>query len=365
VLTWSAKEQIRYLNAEYPDEWTPERLADSFPVSVDGVRRILRSTFVPRTSKEIDNHDRRTIAHQKVLSSGKSAVDVHGSRSPLLLKAAAGNAKLPMPHLKLSADDAGAQVVPGTFVSLLPKQVREPVVCKTTINRYVVESDATSRKDGSAVLLKSSVNQRQIAALSAHSCDVDANERADNGNSAFKSRRAVAGSDSVGRRSTSGTTRCLGSSDSDDIPVVAKRRSLRGSRSAVAEDSLLSIDREDYAFKGTEKLVASRNNVDRLNDVQRKASENEQLMKRTRCDAELRITSSQRSPDVRYDEDIYIYDDIKGYQYPYGRHADLPPQNANLSKTISTRTLGKDGLTVHQRGSDYYDDDGEFLFRVP
>lgn len=34
LLTWSEKEQIRHLNYEHPDEWIPERLAESFPVTV-------------------------------------------------------------------------------------------------------------------------------------------------------------------------------------------------------------------------------------------------------------------------------------------------------------------------------------------
>ena len=48
LLTWKAKEQIRYLHSEFPDEWTPEVLAESFPVSLEGVHRLLGSGYVPR-----------------------------------------------------------------------------------------------------------------------------------------------------------------------------------------------------------------------------------------------------------------------------------------------------------------------------
>lgn len=33
LLTWSEKEQIRHLATTNPDEWTPERIAESFPVT--------------------------------------------------------------------------------------------------------------------------------------------------------------------------------------------------------------------------------------------------------------------------------------------------------------------------------------------
>lgn len=38
LLTWSEKEQIRHLAEEHPEEWTPERLAESFPVTVPVVK---------------------------------------------------------------------------------------------------------------------------------------------------------------------------------------------------------------------------------------------------------------------------------------------------------------------------------------
>lgn len=38
LLTWSEKEQIRHLVTEHPDEWNPERIAESFPVSVSAAK---------------------------------------------------------------------------------------------------------------------------------------------------------------------------------------------------------------------------------------------------------------------------------------------------------------------------------------
>lgn len=43
LLTWSEKEQIRLLNSENPEEWTPDRIAESFPVTVPVVK--VKSTY--------------------------------------------------------------------------------------------------------------------------------------------------------------------------------------------------------------------------------------------------------------------------------------------------------------------------------
>lgn len=41
LLTWSAMDQIRELHESDPKTWTPEKIADSFPISVQGARRFL------------------------------------------------------------------------------------------------------------------------------------------------------------------------------------------------------------------------------------------------------------------------------------------------------------------------------------
>ena len=73
LLTWSAKEQIRYLNQTFPDEWTPDRLSQSFPISREGVVRLLRSTYVPRTLADIYRHDSRVQKTVKALKPGRGA----------------------------------------------------------------------------------------------------------------------------------------------------------------------------------------------------------------------------------------------------------------------------------------------------
>ncbi|ESP00664.1 hypothetical protein LOTGIDRAFT_157951 [Lottia gigantea] len=61
VLTWRAKEQIRYLHATSPEEWSISVLAGVFPVSIYGVSKILKSKFIEVSKNEIKKHDSRVV----------------------------------------------------------------------------------------------------------------------------------------------------------------------------------------------------------------------------------------------------------------------------------------------------------------
>lgn len=59
ILTWAARAQIRFLHAQDPYQWTPEVLADSFPVSKEAIISILKSKRLPEDENEIEKHDRK------------------------------------------------------------------------------------------------------------------------------------------------------------------------------------------------------------------------------------------------------------------------------------------------------------------
>lgn len=56
-LTWSEKQQIRYLNENDPDEWTIERLSESFPVTSDIIIKILKAKWYPDDVQRVIKHD--------------------------------------------------------------------------------------------------------------------------------------------------------------------------------------------------------------------------------------------------------------------------------------------------------------------
>lgn len=57
LLTWAEKEQIRYLHKEQPDEWTIEKLAESFPATEETIVKIINAKWTPANMKRIQKHD--------------------------------------------------------------------------------------------------------------------------------------------------------------------------------------------------------------------------------------------------------------------------------------------------------------------
>ncbi|XP_051780962.1 neugrin isoform X1 [Erpetoichthys calabaricus] len=63
-LTWEAMEQIRYMNQEYPDEWTLPHLAEGFGVTVDTVKRVLRSKFSAPLQRRVKQDSRVLVRNE-------------------------------------------------------------------------------------------------------------------------------------------------------------------------------------------------------------------------------------------------------------------------------------------------------------
>ncbi|XP_017478879.1 PREDICTED: uncharacterized protein LOC108368541 [Rhagoletis zephyria] len=61
LLTYAEKEQIRTLHARDPEEWTAERLAESFPATIEIVQKILGAKWQARTIERIRKHDETVI----------------------------------------------------------------------------------------------------------------------------------------------------------------------------------------------------------------------------------------------------------------------------------------------------------------
>lgn len=70
LLTWSEKEQIRHLASSEPDEWTPERIAESFPVTIPFVKKLLKFPWKPATEERIARHDASVMRNWRELKEG-------------------------------------------------------------------------------------------------------------------------------------------------------------------------------------------------------------------------------------------------------------------------------------------------------
>lgn len=65
LLTWSMKEQLKYLHSSDPDHWTAEVLSKSFPISPQGVVSLIKSHWMPKSEAERQRHDKAVVARWK------------------------------------------------------------------------------------------------------------------------------------------------------------------------------------------------------------------------------------------------------------------------------------------------------------
>uniref|UniRef100_A0A915HYA5 Neugrin n=1 Tax=Romanomermis culicivorax TaxID=13658 RepID=A0A915HYA5_ROMCU len=70
LLTWAAMDQIRELHDQDPQHWTPERISESFPISVQGARSFLHGKRPKNVTPErIKQHDEEVEKRWKALNS--------------------------------------------------------------------------------------------------------------------------------------------------------------------------------------------------------------------------------------------------------------------------------------------------------
>lgn len=70
-LTWDEKEQIRDSHKTDPEQWTIEKLAESFPATEEIILKVIRSKWTPKNVKRIQEHDASVRETWKLFEAGK------------------------------------------------------------------------------------------------------------------------------------------------------------------------------------------------------------------------------------------------------------------------------------------------------
>lgn len=71
LLTYAEKEQIKILHSRDSEEWTVERLAESFPANREIVLKILRANWKPLSAKRIRSHDASAFENWELFKRGE------------------------------------------------------------------------------------------------------------------------------------------------------------------------------------------------------------------------------------------------------------------------------------------------------
>ena len=68
LLTWDAKEQIKYLHLQDPEFWTVERIAQSYPITEENAHKLLKSKWSPKTLNDLAKHDQKVMQNWALLA---------------------------------------------------------------------------------------------------------------------------------------------------------------------------------------------------------------------------------------------------------------------------------------------------------
>lgn len=74
-LTYIEKDQIKKLHENNPTEWTPEKLSESFPALPETIKKILKVKWIPKSVERILQYDNKVIENWKQLKTGQLVVN--------------------------------------------------------------------------------------------------------------------------------------------------------------------------------------------------------------------------------------------------------------------------------------------------
>ncbi|KZC14456.1 Neugrin [Dufourea novaeangliae] len=70
-LTFTEQDQIRKLHETNPKEWTPEKLSESFPALAGTIQKVLKANWVPKSVDRIIQYDSKVIENWKDFKAGR------------------------------------------------------------------------------------------------------------------------------------------------------------------------------------------------------------------------------------------------------------------------------------------------------
>ncbi|XP_072937849.1 uncharacterized protein [Epargyreus clarus] len=137
LLTWSEKEQIRHLASTHPDEWTPEKIAESFPVTVAVVKKLLKFPWKPASEQRIARHDASAMRNWKELKEG--SLDIPKELREHFLKFS--ERTIPPLNRKSIKEDMTQEEKLGEFAKIIQRCAKKSENKSGTINTDENEED--------------------------------------------------------------------------------------------------------------------------------------------------------------------------------------------------------------------------------
>lgn len=341
LLTWDAKEQIRYLHLEFPDEWTVERLSESFPISKEGVIKLLRSKFVPESIEQIIKHDKRVQQQWLQLKAGGH----QGGPITQRYKQLQAEGKLQTLH-----NAAGIPTLPA------PKshQLFLPVEKPKSGSFYNIVKDYCEKKQ--------QLQEKQTATTHAENTKLLADVTkaihvAKPKPQLLSFKYADKNIDELNEKSDD--SRCLldKSWNQHELSSSSRNELLQQSRAAEMADLQLSGTGN---LTPKEKAPAYNRDIVEMYNIHTREPADASTREAERKKQE--ILEKMKYEDMGSEKmEAYVFDSKHGYQHPLGRQMDQP-EKLTLRKS---KLKSQKKSTMYKRGNAFYDETGDFIFRIP
>jgi len=341
------------------------------------VQRLLKSKFQPRTVDEVIRHDRRVQKAWKALKDTRKGKLTSGpiiSRYEMLkennqlklLSNAAGHKYLPHSdwHQKMLEADSAKDQQPGVYKSLVTdylklKTAKDEIMSSLTKEQQCILSDnSLSNEVYLQLLVKNISEEKDTTSSDTSNQAVKQENKITNETYCVENRREI----------PSITTR---NNDSNTDKPIRLRASITNQSFLASKKDQNNYDEQiDIGLRDTKKLSLSHrpadNKVDEISEDEIRKLQKENVSwlpsEKASPESELKDAVYFESPAGSDVTEPYMYDPDTGYQYPFGRHKDLPKETIDMSKIEKP---SKNETLLVQDGKDVYDEDGEFLYRIP
>ncbi|XP_076757267.1 uncharacterized protein LOC143427221 [Xylocopa sonorina] len=302
-LTYIEKDQIKKLHKIDPEKWTPEKLSESFPALPETIRKILKTKWVPKSAERILQYDNKVIENWKQFKKGRLAL------SPTLKE-----------HLvkfkdrKINLMDK--EVLEQEFI---PPKIKFPTPKSTYFSSIVsdLNSEQSVTKDEQLISAQSSSN-KSIKALSSGE---------DKGFKLIKETKKLAFDEFLKSKI-----------NNPDKTSPEEKVALMDTYRKHIEST--NLDVHYNASNDTAKDITEKNLSDKDAPVVRKDKTSSKLT------VEVNIKSASLDTYIK-ERNLLIDSNLEYTQY------------IKIPKNVHKR-----GMTYRIKDC-YYDDDGEFLYRVP
>jgi len=329
LLTWMEMEMIRYLHSKDPTEWSYERLAESFPATKGVIHKVVKSKTL-LCKDRIREYNQEVVSNWKKLSKKQLELEPKYEQH---LKSNNGNLKLTPGEKSLAEQEIMVKferslsvpkpAIPGEFASIIVNYNKK-IAKRETENKSVQAQEvfemASLFGDNSipGTPVMNEVSPYSETALLATNIDLSKEKRMD----VEKFRKQYLKRD--------GEKKSKKENIEDPNPF----------REKYLEWVKKEEDKSKYASKSVQKIEASE-----VSNIEKEAS--------------FLYENVEEEIDVKVSEtgQTYVFDPESGYKQPY-----INPDNPDF---IEIPKQLKNKYKLFQVGDSYYDNEGDFLFRVP